>query len=207
MAERSLLPGLRGYEMLGGEAPFTGQNSQAITARKLAGEYRRLRVVRPTLPGALDRTLAKALSPVPADRFASVEEFARSLRAAGGPGITRGLTMLGAVVLAGLAIGVAAMHFWPRPTPRANLPRVVVGMFENRTGDARFDPLGFMAADWVTEGLQETGGVDVVPSSTALAAARFLQGRSGASDPVRALAQRPARTWSSAVPSTAIRTP
>ncbi len=177
------------YEMLGGDPPYTGHTPQSIAARKLAGEYRRLRVVRPGLPAALDRALAKALSPVPADRFANVEEFAQSLRAARRPGIRRGLTVSGAVVLAGLAIGLAATIFWPRPTPTAHRPRVVVGMFENRTGDSRFDPLGFMAADWVTEGLQETGGVDVVPSTTALAAVRFLRTRSGATDPIRALAQ------------------
>jgi len=155
----------------------------------MAGEYQRLRVVRPALPAGLDRILAKALSPVPADRFASVEDFARSLRAAHRPGMRRRLAVLAALVLGGVAIGLATMRFWPRPTPPAHRPRVVVGMFENRTGDARFDLLGFMAADWVTEGLQETGGVDVVPSSTALAAVRFLQARSDASDPVRALAR------------------
>jgi len=177
------------YEMLAGEPPYSGHTPQAVSARKLAGEYRRLRVIRPVLPPALDQALAKALSPVPADRFATVEEFCRSLQAAIKPASRRGLMLLGALALAGIAIGLAAMHFWPRPTPPAHRPRLVVGVFENRTGDARHDPLGFMAADWVTQGLQETGEVDVVPSTTALAAARFLRERSGASDPVRALAQ------------------
>jgi serine/threonine-protein kinase len=177
------------YEMLGGDPPYTGHTPQAITARKLAGEYRRLRVVRPVLSPALDQTLAKALNPVPADRFTSVEEFSRSLRAAGKPGGWRRPIVLAALGLAVLPVGLAVMHFWPHTAPPAHRPRIVVGMFENRTGDARHDPLSFMAADWLTEGLQETGQVDVVPSSTALAATRFLQKQSGASDPVRSLAR------------------
>jgi len=177
------------YEMLGGDPPYTGHTPQAIAARKLAGEYRRLRVVRPTLPPAVDRILATALSPIPADRYANVEEFAKHLRAAVRPGIGRVLALLGAMVVAGLAVGLATMHFWPRPTPPPHRNRLVVGMFENRTGDSRFDPLGFMAADWVTEGLQETGAVDVVPSSTALAAVRFIRESLAKADPVRALAQ------------------
>ncbi len=42
---------------------------------------------------------------------------------------------------------------------------------ENRTGDSTLDNLGHMAADWVTQGLTETGLVEVVPSVTVMATA------------------------------------
>jgi TolB-like protein/predicted Ser/Thr protein kinase len=177
------------YEMLAGDAPYGGNTPQAVTARKLAGEYRRLRVVRPGLPRALDRTLATALSPVAADRFRTVEEFARRLRAASEARRIPRLAGMAAAVLAVLAVAVAVIRLRPRGPPPAHRPRVVVGMFENRTGDPVLDHLGFMAADWVTQGLQETGEVDVVPSPTALAAVRSLRERPDTADPVRALAR------------------
>lgn len=44
--------------------------------------------------------------------------------------------------------------------------RVYVAAFENRTGDAALDPLGYMAADWIVQGLAQTGIARVVPFST-----------------------------------------
>jgi DNA-binding SARP family transcriptional activator/tetratricopeptide (TPR) repeat protein len=44
--------------------------------------------------------------------------------------------------------------------------RVMVSAFENRTGDPSLDPLGFMAADWIAQGLARTGMARVVPFST-----------------------------------------
>jgi tetratricopeptide (TPR) repeat protein len=41
---------------------------------------------------------------------------------------------------------------------------IVVAVFENQTGDPRLDPVGRMAADWITQGLQQTGLVAVAPS-------------------------------------------
>jgi TolB-like protein/predicted Ser/Thr protein kinase len=180
------------YEMLAGDAPYAGNTPQALIARKIAGEYRRLRVLRPALPRALDRTLAAALSPIPADRFRTVEEFARRLRAASEARGVPPLAGMAAVVLAVialLAVAIGVMRLRPSGPPPAHRSRVVVGMFENRTGDPELDHLGFMAADWVTQGLQETGEVDVVPSPTALAAVRSLRERSGTTDPVAALAR------------------
>jgi serine/threonine-protein kinase len=45
--------------------------------------------------------------------------------------------------------------------------RVMVTVFENETGDADLDVLGRMAADWITQGLGETGLMEVVMPRTA----------------------------------------
>jgi DNA-binding SARP family transcriptional activator/TolB-like protein len=68
--------------------------------------------------------------------------------------------------------------------------RIVVAVFENRTGDPELDPLGRMAADWVTQGLDQIDVVDVVPSTTGLAPRPDLLGP-GLSEPgeLRALAE------------------
>lgn len=53
--------------------------------------------------------------------------------------------------------------------PATNAQRVVVAVFDNRTGDAELDPLGRMAADWITQALHESGVAEVVPSTIGLA--------------------------------------
>lgn len=52
--------------------------------------------------------------------------------------------------------------------------RVVVAELENRTDDPSLDPLGGMAADWITMGLQETGMVEVIDPVTAFVSTRNL---------------------------------
>ena len=172
------------YEMLAGEPPFRSPN---ITAKKLAGSYPRLRVVRPTVPEAVERVLARTLAPSPADRYATADELCKALRAAAKPTSQRIVPWVASIILVGGAV-VLAVTFGSDGTPATEVRRrVVVGIFENRTGDPRYDPLGFMAADWVTEGLQRTGAVEVVPTATALAASRFVREHAGDDDPVRAL--------------------
>lgn len=56
----------------------------------------------------------------------------------------------------------------------AQRTRVLVNAFENRTGDPRFEPLGRMAEDWLTQGLLRTQLVDVVDARAA-----FVQGHAG----------------------------
>src|SRR5262249_58726084 len=45
------------YEMLAGEAPFTGPTAQAIIAKRFSGEVPRVRQARPSVPGALDEAV------------------------------------------------------------------------------------------------------------------------------------------------------
>ncbi|MEM7588511.1 MAG: hypothetical protein AAF560_34300 [Acidobacteriota bacterium] len=77
------------------------------------------------------------------------------------------------------------------PAATASSNRVVVAIFDNQTGDADLDPVGRMVSELITQGLQRTGFVDVVPPATALHVARFLSQRAepgDALDPVNALA-------------------
>ena len=69
------------YELLAGEPPFKGPTAQAIIAKLFSGEMPRLRLVRPSIPDAVEGALLKALSPVPADRYGSAAQFAQALTA------------------------------------------------------------------------------------------------------------------------------
>ncbi|HKU61768.1 MAG TPA: protein kinase [Gemmatimonadales bacterium] len=68
------------YEMLAGEAPYTGATTQALIVKRLTEPPPSIRSVRSNVPEATDAAIRKALAPVPADRFASVAEFARALQ-------------------------------------------------------------------------------------------------------------------------------
>ncbi len=76
------------YEMVSGEPPFTGPTTQAIVARMMTEEPRRLIPQRRTVPPALEEAVLTALEKLPADRFGTPAEFAKAL--AGGP-VERGL--------------------------------------------------------------------------------------------------------------------
>src|SRR5213592_1894531 len=67
------------YELLVGQPPFTGPTAQAIIARHSLDMVSPPSIVRPGLPEALEDALLKALSKVPADRFATTTLFADAL--------------------------------------------------------------------------------------------------------------------------------
>ncbi len=79
---------------------------------------------------------------------------------------------LGLIFGAALVIGLGIVWaFGDREAgPQLDAQRVVVAVFDNQTGDPTLDPLGRMAADWVTERLGQIEVVDVVPSATGLPA-------------------------------------
>jgi len=177
------------FEMLAGEAPV------ASMAERLVHNWAALETS-PALHGsaagvarAVKHAISRALAPLPDDRFPTATEFAAAL---GGPGYetsvpTRGVfagrrgrraaLVLGvAVVLLG---GGAAVRLWRHRGPALNERRVVVAVIENHTGDPSLDNVGHMAADWVTQGLAQTGLVEVV-SSMSVMSSSVASGRHGA---------------------------
>jgi serine/threonine-protein kinase len=69
------------YEMLAGQPPFTGPTSQSILARHALDSVPPLHTVRSTIPPSVEAAIERALAKVPADRFATAEEFAQALTA------------------------------------------------------------------------------------------------------------------------------
>ncbi len=68
------------YEMLTGEPPFVGPTAQAIVARVMTENPRRLMTQRHTVPPHVEAAVLTALEKLPADRFASAAEFAEALK-------------------------------------------------------------------------------------------------------------------------------
>jgi eukaryotic-like serine/threonine-protein kinase len=67
------------YEMLSGDPPYLGGTSQAIIAKVLTEKPRSVRASRPNVPQHLELAVERALEKLPADRFATAQEFADSL--------------------------------------------------------------------------------------------------------------------------------
>jgi TolB-like protein len=87
-------------------------------------------------------------------------------------------SVLIAVGLVAAGVAVALLVGRERRDDRPARDRVAVAVFVNRTGDSTLEPLGSMAADWVTRGLSQTGLVDVVEVG-----AVYVQGRSSQGTP------------------------
>ena len=64
------------YEMLVGEPPHTGPSAQAIMAKLMTEEVRPLTTLRRSVPEQVDFAVRHALEKLPADRFATAQEFA-----------------------------------------------------------------------------------------------------------------------------------
>jgi serine/threonine protein kinase len=67
------------YEMLLGEAPFSGPTAQAVFAKMLSGKPPRIRLAREAVPEHVEIATARALERLPADRFATARDFADAL--------------------------------------------------------------------------------------------------------------------------------
>jgi len=121
-----------------------------------------------------------APSTAPEEEAPEAEAKASEALEAGGrrPPRLRGGLLLGTLVAALLALVVVvprggepeagdsvqnSLSFPLQPPFEAN--RVLVLPFENRTLDPALDPLGRMAADWITDGVSRTGVLEVVPAT------------------------------------------
>jgi len=70
------------YQMLGGHLPFTGDSAVEIVHKHVADPVPPLGVLRPQLPEKVVQVVERALAKTPEERFSTVAEFARVLKAA-----------------------------------------------------------------------------------------------------------------------------
>lgn len=170
------------YELLAGEAPFTGATAQAVMARHTLDPVPSLRTVRTTVSVALDCAVARALAKVPADRYATAQRFAEVL-AAGGLISRPRTTWTRRIALAGV-IGAAAFGLW-RASPLARSS----GLDARLLAVAPFDILVPGAELW-REGLVDvfTRNLDGVGPLRAVSPSVVLREFSGRADRASALA-------------------
>ena len=178
------------YEMLTGGPPFSGPNAQVLLARHLLDPVPPVHSVRPSVSEAVDDVLRRALAKLPADRYVTVTEFVEALGVAHTTGERSGLrrrthlrwwAAAAAVVLVVSGVTyVVARRSALEPTAR---DRVLVSVYENKTGDAALNTVGDIVADYLTRGLAETGLVEVLDARAEAGTAATAPGAAG----VRAL--------------------
>ena len=138
------------YEMLTGEPPFSGATVQAIVAKVLTEKPMSLTAIRDSAPRHVEATINKALSKLPADRFATAAQYADALarpqltadvashapasstntgwrrHVAAAPAVWMALVLFGALSIAGWLSRGSSMP--ARPAPVGRFP---IGSFAN----------------------------------------------------------------------------
>jgi serine/threonine protein kinase len=168
------------YEMLAGDPPFTGPSAQAVLAGHIARPVPDLRAVRAAVPERLERAITRALAKLPADRFASAEEFGRALAEPGrrpSRPQNRPIPLRRWPVVALLAVLLAAaagVGFWlhssgPWISPSASL--IAVLPLSPSGADTALARLGRDLVFTLSAELDGLGGIRVVDALTVLAQA------------------------------------
>src|SRR3989475_4158593 len=166
------------FEMLAGEPPVASMAERLVHNWTVLETSPALQGSHAGVARAVKHAISRALAPLPDDRFPTVTEFAAALGApayrtsvptrgvlAGRWGRRSALVLGSAVALLGAG---AAVRVLGSRGPHLNDHRVVVAVLENHTGDGSLDNVGHMAADWVTQGLAQTGLVEVVSSMSVM---------------------------------------
>ncbi len=162
------------YEMLAGEPPFNGPTAQAILARHAVDPVPPLRTIRSTIGPALEAVVVKSLAKVPADRYASAQEFKQALvKALDAPAATeaprrgggrRALVATLALVTLAL-IGLGSRLLGGRSTESGSGSRIqslAVAPLGNLTGDSSQVYLATGITDQLVTTLAQIGSIRVV---------------------------------------------
>jgi tetratricopeptide (TPR) repeat protein len=156
------------YEMLAGHPPYTGATPEAILARKSLEAVPSLRVVRETVPAAVEQAVAKALAKVPADRFGSALQFAEALEKGGATApqaasFHRAIAIDSAEPLAyaGLALGYSLLEVLtaapsPDAIPRAKAAALMAVKLDETLAEAHDALSEVRSAEWDYAGAEQS---------------------------------------------------
>jgi len=177
------------YEMLIGEPPFSGPTPNAVIARHSLEPVPSLRVVRQTVPPAVEAAIMRAMAKVAADRFASINQFVDALAASDVPSLSTTATARPAPesyarrnrrVMLSLGGGVllSAAAWWllaGRPSLGSHraapgMTAVAVLPFDEIAGDPDSSYLGEGMTEGVITDLSEIGSLKVISRSSGAAA-------------------------------------
>jgi serine/threonine-protein kinase len=172
------------YEMLAGEPPFTAPSTQAMIAKMMTSDAPSVRVLRPSVPQAVDAVLQKALARVPADRWATAGEFSRALEMAERSSFTgtatattptarepvkRRVPTTALALILGILVGGGLLFAWRTKTHDVEgAPRIVrlaVLPFEN-VGDTSDAYFAAGVTDAVRGKLTGLPGIEVIGSAS-----------------------------------------
>ena len=169
------------HEMLSGERAFRGDTPVDTLSAILSQEPPSLSGLGKDIPPALSQICARCLEKRPENRFSSAHDLALALQASvsgteavslppvASPRRRRWAVM--AAVAAGL-VAMVALGAWllvrgeGGKAAALDPAKVLVGRFENQTGDSSLASVAAMVSESVTQGLVELGELEVVPASS-----------------------------------------
>ena len=166
------------YEMLIGQPPFTGPSALAVIARHSVDPVPSLRVVRQTVPQAVEGAIIQAMAKVPADRFASIQRFLDALQSPGIASLPQTvsprprsrlvMTTLGAGVLVVVVAWWAVAGRTARRTPPGSRPirAVAVLPFQDLAGSSDGAYLGEGMTEGLIADLAQIGSLKVIAGSS-----------------------------------------
>ena len=166
------------YEMLAGQPPFSGVNTESLVRQHVMTSPPPVTQFRPAVPPSVSDALMRALAKAPADRFNPVGQFSAALdhapdRIHTAPSASRKARARWPVAAAVLGAFVALMVWTvsrrgPAVIDAAASRSIAVVPFENLGGDSSVVPLILgMHAEMVTQ-LTKLGGLTVASRSSAL---------------------------------------
>ena len=186
------------YEMLAGEAPYTGTSAQAIVAKRLREPVPHVRTVRETVPVYIDQALERVLAKTPADRFPTAGAFSKaigeafsgansegrlsSVREAHERGLRRGQVIAVAAILGGALV---AGFLWQRGRQLDIVPVSTNNPHATRLAVLPFTNLGDSADAYFADGITDEvrGKLAAIPGLEVIA--------SSSSSPYRGTAKSP----------------
>ncbi len=194
------------HEMLTGKRPFAGEIDQAVLYSILNEEPEPISNVNDNIRSELQMVISKALQKAPKDRYQSLAEMLQDLCLLEGSANRlpekhrllrqksqrKRLQKWTGVVCVSIALVVAGLFFFNdarNPGSAAESQQVIVSIFDNQTGNPELEPLGIIAADWMTQGLANSGIAEVVSPLNALAFAKQVSPNPDSSFNIHALAE------------------
>jgi serine/threonine protein kinase len=130
-----------------------------------------------SVPRELQQLIETSLAPEPARRTAEMRDIRDALDRLVSPSHPPqpGARRTVAVVAGAVVLAIAAIAIWMRPREAAAVPApVAVTALTNETSDTSLATWGRLAGDWLTQGIQETGLVAVIPWPSAAQASEVI---------------------------------
>ncbi len=163
------------YEMLVGEAPFTGPTVQAIVARVMTESPRPVSSQRRSVPPHVNEAVLKALEKLPADRFHSAAEFSRALVT---PGVGRSQQLTETVSERKKTASILRSPFLPWAVAGVAILAAAAFAMQRGTGDSNEPPI-HLAID-LASGMEldrEGEGIGISPDGSMVSFAVVMGGR------------------------------
>jgi TolB-like protein len=167
------------YELLAGEPPFARRSPAEMMVSHAVADPVPVTSLRRDVPAPLAALVAQCLAKNPSHRphsadvlHALLEPRSRleSSRTSGRRFLAAGIVaaVLVALLVAFIPADTRGMMrtLFARASPVLVAQRYVVAPFENHTGRAELDALGYETADWIAQGLARIPGVEVVDART-----------------------------------------